>query len=284
MIKSLTVAALALQTLSSFAVSAEVVPQVDQLAYAARLRRERPDLWLRRADHCKNELILKPIYRDQVLQRGADFETIAKREYTAEKQAADRRWADSHRLAAETQRIEIDAELKRQGLDPADRKDSKVRDAQARLPFFVKNYSPERYVGYGIGPAAFEAPPAGEYVRYKVYLEFKSAVDDLSPEAYLAFMKELGKAGYQGDSKVQLWPGVARFKFNNIVLHARGKADAYIAERVGHRVFRGKLASTGRGLDVDTDDEDGFDWSQFVCVGDVTRLPKEALEFVTYKD
>lgn len=234
------------------------VPRVDQAAYARELRAKRPDLWLRRADLCKDNLILKPVYRERVLSGKDDHESILAREYTAEKKELDRRWAERHRAWV-----------------------AKIRREKPALPYEPKSFPEDLHVGYKVGAA--KARPDG-FVFYKVYLEFKDFEKDLSPEGYAGFMKALAEAGYQGGSKIQLRPGVARFKFNNVVLHANSMADARLAEKVGLAHFAGALASTGRGLDIDLDEEGGLDWSQYLCIGDLTRLPRAALDFAAHKD
>lgn len=239
--------------------------RVDQLAYVKLLRANRPDLWGSAAT-CKDNLIVRPAYRERVLSGSLDFAALLRAEYSSAQQSADKAWADAHRAAM------------KENAPVLEKKGSIVRAA---------GYNPEYFVGYKMRRVkeANVASLEGGY-QHKLYLEFDDPSAALTPQAYLAFSEALASAGYEGDSKVQLYPGTARFKFNNLVLHARTRADALTAERVALSFFAGKLAGHGRGLDVAVGpgDDDWLDWSQYLCFGDLTRLPPDARRFLSYED
>ncbi len=118
----------------------------------------------------------------------------------------------------------------------------------------------------------------------KIFLSFKSAIDDLTPEDYLQLTIGLSNEGFIGDSKVRLIEGSERFHFNNIIIHAASLKDALIAEKFGIRFFGEKLEATGRGFDV-AEDKDGknvLDWNNFLCTKSPSDLPAEATNFLKY--
>jgi hypothetical protein len=235
----------------------EVSPYTDQLAYLKELKEKRPDLF---ANDCKNNLIVKPKYRESILRGRTEYSKIVNEEYSSELREVDRRWANGFREAA--------AALK-----------AKIGKVNRDTNFYVANYPPEKFVGYHVGrPTDYDNEGLGR----KVYLEFKSVIDDLTPARYLEFSEALRTAGFNGDSKVELAPGVARFQFNNIVIHAGSSEDAEIAEKVSRHYFSGKLASMGRGVDVKRNGK-GSDWSQFLCSQDTSTLPSSAFRYLTHK-
>ncbi|MGE0526893.1 MAG: hypothetical protein AB7P49_07520, partial [Bdellovibrionales bacterium] len=137
-----------------------------------------------------------------------------------------------------------------------------------------------RFVGYHVGHVTgYDSEGLGR----KIYLEFKSMVEDLTPDDYLAFSRVLHRAGFNGDSKVQLSPGAARYQFNNIVIHAGSLKDVKVAERISKQFFSSKLASMGCGLDVKRG-ERGLDWNRFLCSQTPNALPPSAFMYLSFKD
>lgn len=234
------------------------VPKVDQISFANQLKVLRPDLFF---TDCKNNLILKPRYRFQVLAGRNSWESLLNHEYSRELQHRDRSWADRHRSAV------ISAHQRSaEGVSLAD-------------------YPVERFVGYHVGNGNLIKDGKGSEFRvtYKVYFELKSFEKALTPETYFNFSRALYAAGFSGDSKIQLAPGNARYHFNNIVVHANSRVDALTAERVGLGFFQGQLASRGRGLDVFIEKSRSADWNTFLCLGDLSKLPVDAVRFTKYE-
>ena len=248
----------------------------DQLAYFKELKKQRPQLVL---DDCKNNLIVKTKYRDSVLSGAIDFAAIKKEQYTQSLQSIDKLWADEFRASALEIRQSIDQKIRAASLDPENQRDKRVWKLKASLPFYVADYLPEKFVGYHTGNLTdYDKNGLGR----KIYLEFKSAIDDLNSKSFLAFTEALHQAGFNGDSKVQLALGVARFQINNIVIHAGSLSDAIIAEKVARDFFKGELVSIGRGLDIKRSRET-FDWSWFLCTQDITTLPPAAFSYLSYE-
>jgi hypothetical protein len=232
---------------------ADPPPRIDQIKFFIALSNERPDLI---RNDCKNNLIVKSQYRNRVLAGRLDFETLMRSHYSGAQRAADLAWADKFRVAA-----------------------IKLRN-ETSLPFYVADYPIDKFVGYHVGHKTnYDAEGLGR----KIYLEFASATETLSPNVYLKFTLALLRAGFNGDSKVQLAPGVARFQFNNIVIHAGSSTDAKIAERVATKFFKEKLVSIGRGLDIKINQRT-FDWNNFLCAKVRVTLPPSANSYLSYAE
>ena len=264
----ITLIYLAISTL--FAANSDLV-KVDQVEYIQSLRKQRPDLMT--PETCKPNLILKPEYRKQVLSSKESAQTIIKEKYSEKEQAQDQEWADSHRKAM--------SQL-----------------AQPQKPpkggtwlHWAKWYNPKEYIGFYLGTKKIDTKKAPSYadvkgIGYKVYFQPKSHLENLRPADALAFAKALAAAGYKGDFKIQMIPEKIRFYFNNIVMHAQTKADAFVAEKVGKDFFGDRAVTTGRGVDVDIvrGKKDELDWSEFLCKYEISDIPQYALDFVKYKD
>lgn len=125
---------------------------------------------------------------------------------------------------------------------------------------------------------------------YKIFLDFKEPVKDLTAGSYLQFVDEISQKGFAGDSKVPMTPGAVRFNYNNVIVHAASPESAKIAERVARQLFGDKLAHTARGIDVmkarlQDRSAKGLDWHAFLSRNtDLNELSPKALKFVRYQD
>lgn len=243
--------------------------QVDQIEYFQKLKSARPELIT--PETCKPNLILKPQYRERVLSSKESAKTIIEAEYTPEKRAQDLKWADSHR-AAMAQFMDLQ------------------KPQKGGTWIQVANYKPSEYVGFYFSRAKkTEARPVfadKQGIGFKLFFQPKDYLQDLKPSDALAFADALSAAGYQGDFKIPMTQEKIRFYFNNIVVHAKTKADALLAEKVGKKFFADRIATTGRGVDVDVvrGKKDKIDWSQFLCKYEMSDIPQYALDYVLYKD
>jgi hypothetical protein len=211
------------------------------------------------------------IYRDPVLFRGQSAVSLLKQRYSAEQRTEDKRWSDEYRAAA-------------QGWG-ATKETPKLH--------LARYYDGNEYVGLYLA----EGKPTenknllthpfidGRGIGFKVFLEFRDFQKDLRAGRFLRLAQELAQTGFRGDLKVQIAQGTARFKFNNIVVHAGSRDDAYLAEKVGVKFFAQALASIGRGVDVDVDrlgKNPALDWSDFLCMERFDQLPDDAKAFVQF--
>lgn len=251
------------------------VSRIDQIAYFEQLQKLRPDLTS--SDKCKDNLTLKPEYRASVLFNGNSYDQIFTHEYKVDEQQRDWLWAESLRSAASQKRDEIDRSLIVRGIAQDKINGYEAWQLRYALPFYVASYPPKSFIGYGIGnPGIYDT----DGLKPKVFLHFRSAMSVLSSNVYEDFTKALAKAGFRGDSKIQLLAGHARFQFNNIVIHAADIQLAKIAEQTAIDFFGKDLAGVGRGFDVNNN---GIkDWHQFLCAGGASSLPPYALDFVRF--
>jgi hypothetical protein len=241
-------------------------PKINQIEYLENLRLKRPELL--RVD-CKANLIAKFEFREPILN-GGSISTLINKLYSKDQQKEDEVWASEYRKSA--------ADLK-----------AKVLEGYQVAHY----YDPNDYAGYLVGAVK---PDENKNllthpfidkrgIGYKTYLEIKDFQKDLRPRSFQSFAQALARTGFKGDLKVQLAPGNARFKFNNIVVHCVSVADCLKAERTGEDFFGDKLAAIGRGVDVDIDpkgSEPAFDWSEYLCAKGTHGLPAEALSYVKY--
>jgi hypothetical protein len=254
-----------LNSCASLPVSSSEVSKIDQPKYLEELKRQRPDLL--KAD-CKANLIAKPEYRSLILT-GSAISSLIKLNYSKQMQSDDLNWANEFRELQQSSSTNVGYTLAAY-YDPAD-----------YVGFLVGNNKPIKNKNLLTHPF-IDSRGFG----FKVFFQFKSVVRDLRVNEFRAFAKALADENFSGDLKVQLSLGTARFKFNNIVVHAASKEDGLIAERVGLKVFSEKLAAISRGVDVDTDKggkTPALDWSEFLCTIGFESLPKDVQDYVDYR-
>ncbi len=259
------------------------VARMDQIQYAKDLKSKRPELF---KDICKPNLILKSQYRKSVLFEKESNDSIRKKNYTDALKKVDTEWADSHRsFIKEISKVIGDMHYHT--------KDEKNKDNKAVLRV-GSYYDPKEYVGYYIGPASYKSGintlvhPFMNItgIGYKVFFEIQTFTEHLTPNDFYNFAKALHEENFRGDLKIPMALGKMRYFFNNIVIHAQSLEDALIAERVGLKFFNQKLASTGRGADVDENlngKVEGMDWSEFLCNRNVDQLPGDVQNYLFYK-
>jgi hypothetical protein len=232
------------------------VPYIEEIAYWHRLLAgpKRTDLHL--------GLMLKSEYRDAYMA-GSNANSIIAGRYSAQQQEQDAAWIVSQQNAEQ----------------------SFVSHGSSAI--HVAGYPINAFVGYKCG--------AGRMIdedgfSYKVFLDFKNPIKDLTADAYLQFVEEIFKNGFVGDSKVPMTPGAVRFNYNNVIVHAPSPESAKIAERVARQMFGDKLAHTGRGIDVmkarlQDPTARGRDWHVFLSTNtDLNELSPKALKFVRYEN
>jgi hypothetical protein len=246
--------------------SSQEVLRINQLEYLTKLKEKRPDLL---KEDCKGNLIAKPEYRDLILN-GSSMSSLLKDDYSERMQIEDARWADEYRNV----------------LEP---------DAATSGYNIAAYYNPLFYFGYLVGVDDLRKNKNllthpfidSRGIGYKVFFQLRDFQNDLTARAFQLFAHALSQSGFRGDLKVQLQLGNARFKFNNVVVHAATRCDSFLAEQVGLRFFCRKLAATSRGVDVDLDpsgEEPALDWSEFLCSRNFADLPLDVRNYVNYRD
>lgn len=262
-------------------------PRIDELGWLASVRARRPDLF---REDCWNTMTLKPRYRAELLTGTDTYDALVARTYTPEQRAADLAWI---RGSQDAERAFCDAHPGASGCDricraPCDACVSAVEPApRESVTFPPSGYPLCGAVGYRVGEwPGTRYDTTGAIESWKVFFEFLDN-ERPSPAATDAFTQRLGERGFRGDWKMNATsedPDMPRFQYNNLIVHAWSPADAEIAEAVGLELFSGHLAGHGRGLDVGTppDARNATDWHHFLCEGDLTALPEEALVFVGF--
>jgi hypothetical protein len=256
--RALSIIVLLIMLLGSASASfGQSVSRVDEISYYQYLAKNRPEL-LSQAEVCDTTLLFKPRYRSAIMG-GSDVQTYMEDHYSTGQREEDMRW--------------VAAQLQMEG------------SIQNALPsnVAVAGYSPKFYVGYTNNHPTRFTDQNG--ICYKVFFEFKNPTTDLTPQAYVDFVKALSNAGFVGDSKVPLAPGAIRFHYNNVIVHAVSKANALLAEQFGTRYWGAKLENTGRGVDV-MHPPDNLDWHHFLCRsgGDLSSsLSRETLDYLYFR-
>ncbi len=148
--------------------------KIDQVSFIQQLKKKRPDLV---ASECKNNLILKLKYRKDVLTKKTDYQKLMSSNYTAEQRAQDAIWSEKFRVAARKLRAQMEVNFITSGV-------KNTLEQRQSLDYFVADYDPASFVGYQVkGPIDFDK----NGMMAKVFLSFKSAIDDLNPDSS-AFM------------------------------------------------------------------------------------------------
>lgn len=231
---------------------------IDSVQWYEDLARSRPEL-LAEPRHGIDDagyaaLVIRPAWRDEIRTTKATYASIVAREYIDVDRKADAVWAE--RL--------------RQG--------QRVSTAHGRVR--AGPYPLDAYASYTVG----EGPARdGEGWSYKVFFEVGDFQRTLTPDRYLAFVDALDAAGFHGDSKIDLRPGVTRFRYNDVIVHAPSIADARCAEAVGTAVFGGTILHVARGVDPPAARGDRpLDWHHALMAGLFDRLPQGFRDFVQY--
>lgn len=241
------------------ACSTPTAPTLDQQAYYEQLISRRPELMVQHGESVRDPawqaLVIRPAYREEVLSTGATYQSILEREYTAVLRAGDAGWASS------------------------------LRDGQkAHSPTSTLSaaaYPIDVYVGYRIGT---HVPRDADGYSFKAFLELADFERSLTAERYLAFSEALERAGFQGDSKIDLRPGQVRFQYNNIIVHAPSAAMAQCAEAVGLAFFGRDIAHIARGVDAPPGPgETATDWHHYLLRGGFSRLTETVRDFIQYR-
>lgn len=235
-------------------------PTLDQQAYYEQLVSRRPELMVRHGESVRDPawqaLVIRPAYREEILSTAATYQSILEREFTADLRTSDAAWASS------------------------------LRDGQKRHPptstLDAAGYPIDVYVGYRIGRRPM--PRDADGYTFKAFLELADFQGSLTPERYLGFSEALERAGFQGDSKIDLRPGQVRFQYNNVIVHAPSAAMAQCAETVGLAFFAGEIAHIARGVDAAPGPgETATDWHHYLLRGGFSRLTDPVKDFIAYR-
>ncbi|HEY9755848.1 MAG TPA: hypothetical protein V6C97_11845 [Oculatellaceae cyanobacterium] len=229
------------------------VPRIDELGWAKEISEKRNSDY-DQVNIGAKVLLLRPQYRKAYLQTD-NLESFIKNHYSASEQSSDQKWADEQRQMLATMRTKNEKNLR-----PA-------------------NYSERFFVGY----LNNNFKGSSGTVCYKVFLELKDPLKDLTPDTYVEFAKYLSDKGFIGDSKIPLTPGQTRFYYNNIVIHAASMEHALYAEKLGQQFFADKLASTARGIDSYLTNEPQ-DWHHYLASnrGELPGLSHTTLQYLSY--
>ena len=186
-----------------------------------------------------------------------------------------------HRQAIQAAKDKIQNELAQQGPTASPWTNPQDRNLLAPFGMYPGFYDPQFYSSYQIGPVQMPWYRPQGYV-YKVFFEFKSPQTDLTPERYEEFSERLKKAGFEGDSKIPMMAGWARFLWNDLIVHAPNAQSATIAERVGLSYFGSLLSSYSRGVDVMTQatGDKPMDWPDFLCAVGPDALPANIVGYL----
>jgi hypothetical protein len=229
---------------------------IDELAWLDQLLESRPRLVMQHEggilDPAWQALVLRPQYRQELLDSSLTYADIVEREYSVELRAIDKTWADSLRVA---QRSATGAGVVHPGVYPVD-----------------------TFASWAVGSME---PASGMVQDYKVFFEFADFVKDLTADRYLAFSNALAAHGFVGDSKIDLRPGQVRFQYNNIIVHAPSIAMAGCAEAIGLEFFGEQLLHEGRGVDAFVAKKP-MDWHHFLLTDRVQSLPEDARNFLAF--
>jgi hypothetical protein len=257
------------------------IPRIDEIGYLEQLRALRPDL--ANSKLCSWSLVMKPQYRARLLHGTEKPADIQSSEYTDEQRTLDTQWI------AEQQQAELGFCVGRAGgCSSVCNKPCgacSAADAASPLPddvFRIANYPLCQFVGYREGIPGPIVDDRG--LTWKVFFEFDDFLRDLGVDAYLEFSRRLADAGFNGDSKIDMQPGLERFLYNNIVVHGHSMQDALIAESIGFELFGPALAGHGRGHDVKLPGKAGLDWHHFLCSESLDKLDPDAIAFIEYRD
>jgi hypothetical protein len=230
-------------------------PILDEVDWLDDLTAARPNLVAKSDagiyDPAYAALVIRPAYREEIRTSTATYASIVAREYTADARKEDDIWATS------------------------------LRDAQRRFRPHrrsrVASYALEAYTGYAVGDGLQDE----NGVTYKVFLEVKDHVTTLSAASWLGFVDALDTAGFVGDTKIDLRPGVTRFRYNDVIVHAPSIAAARCAEAVGVAYFGAAILHVARGIDPPPSNGP-IDWHHFLLTGAFGKLPRNIQDFVRY--
>lgn len=233
---------------------------LDQQAYHQQLVERRPELMTQHGDSVRDPawqaLVIRPGWREEILSTNATYRTILDREYTSDLRASDAAWAESLRAGQ--------------------------RSFAGTDTLSAAGYPIEVYVGYKVGSRAATRDAAG--YTFKVFFELVDFQRALTPERYLEFSRALVRAGFQGDSKIDLRPGQVRFQYNNVIVHAPSAAMAECGEAVGLAFFGKEIAHIARGVDAPPGPgETATDWHHYLLRGGFSRLTEMVRDFVAYR-
>jgi len=235
------------------------VPALDATLWFEQLRQERPMLMTQHDggidDPAWQALVIRPRFRDPLIYGRATYATVLEREYTGNLEEADGRWAEDLR----------DAQL---ALEPSD-------------TLYPSGYPIQQYVGFRTGP---RGPwPHERGFTYKTFFEVDDILTTLTPERVVGFARELERVGFEGDFKIDLRRGQARFQYNNVIVHAPTMPMAECAESTGLRWFAGHLLHVAHGVDVKTGPDGPLDWHHFLLTGKFHELPTDVQAFARHR-
>jgi hypothetical protein len=239
---------------SGFAQQSSIsIPRIDELSWAKLVNEKRHSDY----DDVQTGarvLLLRPQFRNAYLQSG-DIDTFIKQHYTTSAESADEKWADEQRQMLATVHMKS-----AKSLSPA-------------------NYSEKFWVGYRNNDFRGRAGN----VCYKVFLELKDPLKDLTPSQYVRFAEYLSAKGFVGDSKIPVAYGQLRFQYNNVIIHAASMEHALYAESLGKEFFGNKLAGTARGIDSYLTSEPQ-DWHHYLASnkGELNGLSYETNQYLNY--
>ena len=229
------------------------IPRIDELSWAKEIGEKRHDDYNQVQKGAK-VLLLRPQFRNAYLQSG-DLEGFISQHYTSSEQMADEKWADEQRRMLASMRLKNE-----KNLQPA-------------------NYAEQFFVGYRNNDFRGRA----DNVCYKVFMELKDPLRDLTPSEYVRFAQYLSDKGFIGDSKIPLAHGQIRFQYNNVIIHAASMEHALYAEKLGREFFGSKLAGTARGIDSYITSEPQ-DWHHYLASnkGELNGLSYATIQYLNY--
>lgn len=242
--------------------SAQNLMTLDEPGYLSQLLVNRPVLMSMHSGSVQDPaylaLVIRPQFRDQILFHKPDtYQTIMTRQYSMEERASDVAWVKA--LQQAQLQFQSDASV------------------------YPAGYPIQAFVGYKVGPNVPIHDQGG--LDYKVFFEFADFQKTLSPSAYAGFARYLSQLGFQGDSKIPLQPGQARFQYNNLIVHAPSIPLAQCAEAAGIAYFgRQAIAHIARGVDVGlAPGGKPTDWHHFLLTGGFGGLPGSVQDYVRYR-
>jgi hypothetical protein len=261
--------------------------RIDELAYYDALAQRRPDLLTdtKLLGTCYQALTLRPSLRARLLGGSETPHQIEVSLADPAEDAADSAWVE----AQERAELALCASAFGGGCSrlcanpsgcpacpPGGVPNPGPGDGGSPPPFVVSGYPLCAYAGYSEGPL-------GPGFDWKLLFELNDYRNTLSPERFQEFSRQLAMAGYQGDAKTPLFPGWARFQYNTLIVHARTRADAAVAEQVAFRFFGAEILGYGRGTDVSRP-SGGVDWHDFLCQSgaDLSSLPADLQAFIHF--
>jgi hypothetical protein len=207
-------------------------------------------------DPAYEALVIRTDYRDRILNHKPDtYDTFVQDLYTADLEREDSLWVKS------------------------------LQEGQTTFvntpDIYVAGYSINAFVGLRIGSNPISDPLG---LDYKIFLQMKDFLASLTWSRYVDFSKALSQRGFQGDSKIPLLPGQARYQYNNVIVHAPTVAMALCAEATAISFFGAEIDRMARGVDTGLlPGETPTDWHHALLKKQLNGLPTPVQDFLRYR-